>query len=138
MYHHNAYHVQKGDRIVQLVVIKIATPPIEVVSSFAKSARGNEGFGSTGLNTVSASQSMLIFEGKIKGQTVDVLIDSGASGNFISEDLVKRTTIKTRPASKSQQFLLADGTAYLITQKSPTYLVISKTTPSALTLKSSL
>jgi dUTP pyrophosphatase len=33
----NAYHVQKGDRITQLVIIKIATPPVEIISSFSES-----------------------------------------------------------------------------------------------------
>ena len=50
LYNHSdtAYMVSKGDKISQLVVVPIATPPIIVVDELDKSERGNNGFGSTG------------------------------------------------------------------------------------------
>jgi predicted aspartyl protease len=38
---------------------------------------------------------MLIFKGKVKGHTIDILIDSGASGNFIRKDLMEKAGIRT-------------------------------------------
>ena len=44
------YKITKGDRIAQLIVIKITTPPIEEVGNLSTTKRGNDGFGSTGYN----------------------------------------------------------------------------------------
>lgn len=42
------YAVSRGDKISQLVVMKIAIPSLDVVESFEKTERGDNGFGSTG------------------------------------------------------------------------------------------
>lgn len=42
------YTVKKGDKISQLVILPIVTPTVEVVESFEKTDRGDNGFGSTG------------------------------------------------------------------------------------------
>lgn len=42
------YEVRAGDKITQLVVIPVHYEPLEQVSSFEPTARGNDGFGSTG------------------------------------------------------------------------------------------
>lgn len=42
------YHFEAGDKIIQLVVTKIETPDIEVVTEFEETERGANGFGSTG------------------------------------------------------------------------------------------
>ena len=42
------YTVQPGDRIAQLVVVRVARPQIEWVDSLDKTHRGDVGFGSTG------------------------------------------------------------------------------------------
>lgn len=42
------YRVKAGDKISQLVLLPIITPEIEVVDSLGKTARGANGFGSTG------------------------------------------------------------------------------------------
>lgn len=44
----NPYRVSVGDRIAQLVISKVLTPPIEEVVSLETSQRGSGGFGSTG------------------------------------------------------------------------------------------
>lgn len=42
------YEVEAGDKITQLVVIPVVREPLEQVSAFRPSERGNNGFGSTG------------------------------------------------------------------------------------------
>lgn len=42
------YEVKAGDKITQLVVIPVACEPLEQVSEFNATERGNNGFGSTG------------------------------------------------------------------------------------------
>lgn len=42
------YYVKVGDKISQLVVMKIEIPEIELVDSLEETDRGNNGFGSTG------------------------------------------------------------------------------------------
>lgn len=44
-----AFTVQPGDRIAQLVLVPIVRASLEVVDSFTASARGERGFGHTGL-----------------------------------------------------------------------------------------
>jgi dUTP diphosphatase len=42
------YEVEKGDRIAQLVVMSVTSPPILVVEELPESSRGVGGFGSSG------------------------------------------------------------------------------------------
>lgn len=42
------YQVKRGDKISQLVVMKIEIPEIELVDRLEETDRGNNGFGSTG------------------------------------------------------------------------------------------
>ena len=50
LYNHGIenYHIEKGDKIIQLVILPIETPKPVLVDSFSKSERGSNGFGSTG------------------------------------------------------------------------------------------
>ena len=42
------YHVKRGDKISQLVILPILTPDVEVVDELGTSDRGDNGFGSSG------------------------------------------------------------------------------------------
>ena len=42
------YHVHKGDKIAQLVVVPCIYVDVDIVDSINGGARGNSGFGSTG------------------------------------------------------------------------------------------
>lgn len=42
------YHVHRGDRISQMVIVDICTPPISEADFLEESERGDAGFGSTG------------------------------------------------------------------------------------------
>lgn len=46
---HREYMVRKGQKIVQMVIIPILTPELEVVTELSETERGSNGFGSTGL-----------------------------------------------------------------------------------------
>lgn len=50
LYNHGPedYHVRKGDKISQLVILPVLTPPLEVVQELEETERGNNGFGSSG------------------------------------------------------------------------------------------
>lgn len=43
------FTVRPGDRIAQMVVVPVLTPPLELTEDLGSSARGEQGFGSTGL-----------------------------------------------------------------------------------------
>lgn len=42
------YHIEQGDKIIQLVIMPIVTPELVLVDSFKDTERGDNGFGSTG------------------------------------------------------------------------------------------
>lgn len=42
------FNISKGDRIAQLILEKITTPPLECVDQLDATVRGEDGFGSTG------------------------------------------------------------------------------------------
>jgi dUTP pyrophosphatase len=44
----NDFTGKKGDRIAQLILEKISTPDVMVVSELSDTSRGSGGFGSTG------------------------------------------------------------------------------------------
>lgn len=50
LYNHSNddYKVKCGDKITQLVIVKIETPSLKVVDKFDETERGEGGFGSTG------------------------------------------------------------------------------------------
>ena len=51
LYNHSyskTYHVNKGDKITQIVFLPIYTPELEVVDSLEETERGINGFGSSG------------------------------------------------------------------------------------------
>lgn len=50
LYNHGGedYRFETGDKVTQLVVIPVVCEPLEQVSAFNRTARGDNGFGSTG------------------------------------------------------------------------------------------
>lgn len=42
------FHIEQGDRIAQLFILKISQNPLTIVDSLTVTARGSHGFGSTG------------------------------------------------------------------------------------------
>ena len=50
LYNHSTedYHVKRGDKISQLVIVPVLTPTLDVVDALEDTERGENGFGSTG------------------------------------------------------------------------------------------
>lgn len=50
LYNHGTedYHVKRGDKISQLVILPVLTPTMELVDELAETERGENGFGSSG------------------------------------------------------------------------------------------
>lgn len=48
----NEFQIKKGDRIAQLLIECIKTPPVLEVESLDNTERGQSGFGSTGMNEI--------------------------------------------------------------------------------------
>lgn len=50
LYNHGdcAFRINAGDKIIQLVILPVLTPELEVVDKLEVKGRGNNGFGSTG------------------------------------------------------------------------------------------
>ena len=50
LYNHSSkdYAIVRGDKITQLVVVKIETPKLEITEELEETERGDNGFGSTG------------------------------------------------------------------------------------------
>lgn len=44
----NGYHIKKGDKICQMLIYKVETPPVLEVQELWSSERGSKGFGSSG------------------------------------------------------------------------------------------
>lgn len=47
----DVFSIAKGDRIAQLVIVAVVSPEFVVVDVLVDSARGNDGFGSTGVRS---------------------------------------------------------------------------------------
>ena len=59
---------------------------------------------------------LLIMPGIVKGWNAKFLFDSGATGNYISQDLVKKAEIITKPTGETYKVSLADGTKHDINE----------------------
>ena len=53
--------------------------------------------------------SVLELAGRVKRRPIKVLIDSGATGNFVSDQVVTALRLKVRPESQFEELTLADG-----------------------------
>jgi hypothetical protein len=63
---------------------------------------------------VRSDTELQVVRGVVNGQAVSILIDSGAAGDFISQDFVEKHGFitKTKDPSNIAQALMADGTSY--------------------------
>ena len=71
---------------------------------------------------VRSDTELQVFRGVVNGQAVNILLDSGAAGNFISKSFIdefKLIAKKKDPSEPVTQALMADGTAYDMDQSVP-------------------
>src|SRR5262249_23252220 len=110
----------KHSRIAQLILEKATSARIEVCKTLSPTERDAKGFGSTNTTTATVtpvSPAMLRFQGQVKGHSISVLIDSGATGNYIRSSLVKGLKILTEPLEEPYDVNIADGTTYNVKRR---------------------
>lgn len=54
------FHIEKGDRIAQLILERIVLPIIVETNELSKTIRGEDGFGSTGITELSTPRGSLV------------------------------------------------------------------------------
>ena len=60
-------------------------------------------------NALENHKKLYLFNGKVYGTKCRILMDSGATGNFISRNLVKKLGLKTRKKHENLTVKYADG-----------------------------
>src|ERR1700681_2565825 len=72
-------------------------------------------------NTAASKQSkpLITFMGLVNGQPAYILVDSGATNNYISEAFVKKYKLYTEPLDKSAEAILANGISLNVTRMVP-------------------
>src|ERR1700737_2774514 len=65
------------------------------------------------------SKPLITFMGLVNGQPAYILVDSGASNNYISETFVKKYKLYTEPLDKSTEAILANGISLNVTRMVP-------------------
>ena len=118
-------HITIGTKIAQVIFHKIEinlTP--KWVDKLEETGRGSKGFGSTNkqfqehqkLNKMQEDTDLLTLQGRIQGNPVKVMIDSGASGMYLNKETAKRLKIITSP-TEAKKLIVADGTTQEINRK---------------------
>ncbi len=98
---HEAVRVKKNK-------VGITHPPVSSHNSYSVLSECNQ------LTTHPISQPALIkLPSQLNGQSATVLIDSGSSGNFISQSFVNKYNLNTQSIPHSQAVDLADGSRHL-------------------------
>lgn len=67
------------------------------------------------LHSLSGSGELIRLHGKVRGQRVVILVDSGASTEFISTKLAAKLGLKTHPSVSDEAVVLANGTKQKVT-----------------------
>ena len=67
------------------------------------------------LSSLGKKTELLFYKGKIKNETVNVLIDSGATSNFISQQLADHLKVITSPREAAMLVEVADGGTQRVT-----------------------
>ena len=62
---------------------------------------------------------LLIYRAKLNGHACLVLVDSGATANFVSENFVRRCRIRTCPRTQQTEVAMGDGTVYSVDRQLP-------------------
>jgi deoxyuridine 5'-triphosphate nucleotidohydrolase len=85
----DAFQVNKGDRIAQLLLEKIATPVVVEVGELDQTERGDGGFGSTGMNAPVRDQMEIEVETRSSGKhtqaVLNNIITKGVAGRNVGE-----------------------------------------------------
>ena len=113
------FRIQPKDRIAQVIFTVIQNElPAQEVAELPKTQRGNSGFGSTNQKKSTSTtdsededencEPLLTFKGLVDGQDVKILLDSGATGNFISKKLAKKLNVIITPTKAIRTIKMAN------------------------------
>ena len=123
-----------GDRIAQLILEKIDTPPVEEVQGLDNTVRGSGGFGSTGVK--SGNDTGQISEKKNENgenertgekkesEDKNETLKSRKSSDRTRTDRSRKTTEGTSRLSREQQIISVKQLKRLVKKKTPVFLAV--------------
>ena len=131
------FQVKMGDRIAQLILEKIDTPPVEEVQGHDSTVRGTGGFGSTGVtgknDTGSGSHEKMneldqnertVVEGKGMDCKNETLKGDKNTGSKMRTGTKSRKTEGTSRLSRERQIISAKQLKRLVRKKTPVFLAV--------------
>ena len=129
--------VKMGDRIAQLILEKIDTPPVEEVQGLDSTVRGYSGFGSTGIESgndtgrdidVKCKNERTIVEkekGNEKAVKNETLSGTGSFGKRTkTETRKKKMTERSSRLSRERQLISVKQLKRLVKKKTPVFLAV--------------
>ena len=127
------FDVKMGDRIAQLILEKINTPPVKEVQDLDDTRRGTGGFGSTGVksgndtNQISEEKEMNDKNERI-GEKKEVMVKNetlkGRIGNDRTRTMKKTKTEGSSKLSRERQIISVKQLKKLVKKKTPVFLAV--------------
>ena len=119
------FEVNMGDRIAQLILEKIDTPPVEEVQGLGDTVRGVGGFGSTGVKGKNDTDEKKETNDQ-KERTVDKneTLKGKSSGNRTKTGTSRKTTEGTSRLSRERQIISVKQLKRLVKKKTPVFLAV--------------
>ena len=132
------FQVKMGDRIAQLILERIDTPPVEEVSGLGETVRGTSGFGSTGIESGNDTGSKRVNvqcknertgeECKEKEKNEKAVKENetlkGRFGRIRTERKQKKTTEGSSRLSRERQLISVKQLKRLVKKKTPVFLAV--------------
>jgi dUTP pyrophosphatase len=110
------YYRKGGKAMAQMITIPYEKINyVEVKELIPTNQTG--GFGSTDINTIKTQPGRLEFKGSLNKKKAIILIDSGADGMFIGENLAKECGIKTTLLKTPTSAIFANGEVGIVTKE---------------------
>ena len=122
------FQVKMGDRIAQLILEKIDTPPVEEVQGLDQTVRGSGGFGSTGVkgkNDTEVKKEMNDQNERTVDKNETLKGSSSSSGSRTRTGTQsKKTTEGTSRLSRERQIISVKQLKRLVKKKTPVFLAV--------------
>ena len=127
------FQVKMGDRIAQLILEKIDTPPVEEVQGHDSTVRGTGGFGSTGVSekrndTDGSKEKMNELDQNertvVEGKGMDSKNETLGGRKMRTGSMKSRKTEGTSRLSRERQIISAKQLKRLVRKKTPVFLAV--------------
>ena len=127
------FQVKMGDRIAQLILEKIDTPPVEEVQGHDSTVRGTGGFGSTGVSekrndTDGSKEKMNELDQNertvVEGKGMDSKNETLGGRKMRTGTMKSRKTEGTSRLSRERQIISAKQLKRLVRKKTPVFLAV--------------